>query len=84
LPVDKLSELIKAVAVFNWQNDPFASGAYSYATLHRMPAIDELRNPVEETIYFAGEALEPENTGTVEAALVSGNFVASLINPDGV
>ena len=79
LPERSLAGIIKAEAVFNWKKDPFAAGAYTYATINRLQTIHELQQPVEDTIYFAGEALEPENTGTVEAALISGNFAAQLI-----
>jgi predicted NAD/FAD-dependent oxidoreductase len=42
-----------------------------------------LKTPVEQTIYFAGEALfDGEQLGTVEAALVSGLEVAKGILAD--
>ncbi len=69
----------KSTKIFNWKSDPFSAGAYSYATLNRLHRIHILNQPVEKTIYFAGEALESENTGTVEAALVSGINVAEII-----
>jgi hypothetical protein len=59
-------------------NDPFARGAYAYKTIDTLQVIEVLSEPVEDTIYFAGEAYYsgPE-MGTVEAALASGESVAS-------
>lgn len=71
---------IKAAKIFNWKSDPFSVGAYSYATLNRLHWLHILNQPIENTIYFAGEALESENTGTVEAALVSGIKAAERIS----
>jgi monoamine oxidase len=68
---------IRAAKVVNWVNDPFAKGAYAYKTVETPQVIDLLSQPVENTIYFAGEAYYhgPE-MGTVEAALVTGEEVA--------
>lgn len=69
-----------SVKVYNWTADPFARGSYSYATLQTASALETLKTPVAQTIYFAGEALfEGEQLGTVEAALVSGLKVAEGI-----
>jgi hypothetical protein len=38
------------------------------------------KKPIDDTIYFAGEAIPGDNlTGTVEAALVSGKMAAGMI-----
>jgi len=72
---------IKAMKVINWNADPYALGAYAYATLKTSDAIKAVSNPVERTIYFAGEALyEGAEMGTVEAALASGMHAAEKIN----
>ncbi len=68
-----LQEHVKNIKVFNWQVDPFSLGAYAYATLNTSEAIKEISDPVENTIYFAGEAFyEGAEMGTVEAALSTG------------
>lgn len=75
-----IKEYVKAIRVFNWQADPFALGAYAYATLSTSEAVKALSLPVEDTIYFAGEAFyEGAEMGTVEAALVTGNQTAERI-----
>ena len=66
------SSLIKS-AVFNWGKFPYSLGAYSYPMLGTAGARKLLNSPVEETIFFAGEAVySGSSQGTVEAALASG------------
>jgi monoamine oxidase len=78
--VQKLKQGLAWWKVFNWTNDPFTRGSYSYSTLATKTAREILLQPEEETIYFAGEGLYngPE-MGTVEAALTSGLEVAQTI-----
>jgi monoamine oxidase len=57
----------------DWQRDPFARGAYSYVTVGGDAARAALAQPVDATLYFAGEATDTENeAGTVTGALASG------------
>jgi monoamine oxidase len=66
--------------VFNWTTDPFTLGSYSYSTLQTASARRLLMEPVEDTLFFAGEAVyEGPEMGTVEAALTSGRDVAATI-----
>jgi len=71
---------ITAWHIANWLKEPYTSGAYSYDTLQSKKAKTILKEPVENTIYFAGEAIYTGNApGTVEAALVSGKEVAEQV-----
>jgi monoamine oxidase len=71
---------VRAIKVINWHADPFSMGAYAYSTLNTAAAIDMLSHPVQETIYFAGEAFyQGAEMGTVEAALASGNEAAANV-----
>jgi monoamine oxidase len=64
---------LRAGKVVNWQTDPFSLGAYSYATVESNEAKKVLTKPVEDTLFFAGEALsEGTAMGTVEEALANG------------
>lgn len=66
--------------VINWPNDPFTRGAYSYSTLDTKYAYEELRKPVQDKIFFAGEALcLGDESATVEGALASGKETAERI-----
>ena len=57
----------------DWMQDPFARGAYSYVLVGGGDGAREaLAAPLEDTIFFAGEATEGEEPGTVAGALRSG------------
>ncbi|UOR07649.1 FAD-dependent oxidoreductase [Hymenobacter aerilatus] len=72
-----LREQLRAWHVTNWGADPLARGAYSYPTVQAAPARALLATPIANTLFFAGEGLyEGPATGTVEAALVSGQETA--------
>jgi len=59
--------------VHDWQRDPFARGAYAYVTVGGEGAPDDLARPVDDTIFFAGEATAADGeVGTVAGALASG------------
>jgi monoamine oxidase len=80
LPVGVLRTNLVASQAINWGNDPFAGGAYSYATPCTREAQARLSEPNDRAIFFAGEALYPgPEMGTVEAALVSGRNTARAI-----
>jgi monoamine oxidase len=64
--------LLTAAYVHDWMRDPYARGAYSYVLVGGMGAREELAAPLAETVFFAGEATESEEAGTVAAALRSG------------
>ncbi|KAA9327666.1 FAD-dependent oxidoreductase [Hymenobacter busanensis] len=64
---------LQAHRVVNWGADAFARGAYAYATVETPAARRVLAQPIEHTLFFAGEAVhDGPNMGTVEAALASG------------
>jgi monoamine oxidase len=65
-----------AFLIHDWQADPFARGAYSYVKVGGTGAREELAAPLEDTLYFAGEATDTEQSGTVGGALASGQRAA--------
>ncbi len=61
----------------DWQADPFAGGAYTYVVSGGSGARHQLAAPVQDTLYFAGEALDLEGeAATVGGALASGRRAA--------
>lgn len=80
IPVSEISTLLDAYEVANWPADPFSLGSYSYATVATKKALAILKEPAENTIYFAGEAMyDGPAMGTVEAALTSARETAAKI-----
>jgi monoamine oxidase len=78
---DELKQLLTASLINNWKKDDHTKGGYSYNTLKSQEAKKFLNEGIEQTIFFAGEALyDGISFGTVEAALVSGKDVAEKIS----
>ena len=68
-----LEDSLAEFYMHNWQQDPLAAGAYSYIPVGGVDAQAELARPVEETLFFAGEATNAQgHHGTVHGALASG------------
>ena len=63
---------VESALVQDWQADAHARGGYSYVLVGGQGAREELRKPVGKTLFFAGEATDPEEAGTVAGALRSG------------
>jgi monoamine oxidase len=80
LPIERLRRGLVTATAINWGNDPFARGAYSYATPQTREAQSILKQADGGRVFFSGEALYggPE-MGTVEAALASGHETAQMI-----
>jgi monoamine oxidase len=74
----RLESLLEAAFTHDWDGDPFARGAYSYALVGGADAGSQLARPIQSTLFFAGEATSDEN-GTVEGALESGERVARQV-----
>jgi monoamine oxidase len=80
LDPSELRRSLVAARAINWAHDPFARGAYSYATPGTRAAQTVLSRSNGGAIFFAGEALyRGQDTGTVEAALASGLETARAV-----
>jgi monoamine oxidase len=64
----------------NWHSDPFSRGAYSYGVVGGIDAPRVLGRPLDDTLFFAGEATDPDGRGgTVHAAIASGERAAAAV-----
>ncbi len=62
----------------DWSRDPFARGAYSYVAVGGGDARAALAAPVDDTLFFAGEATSTDGQGgTVNGALETGERAAA-------
>jgi monoamine oxidase len=69
----ELQEQLTGSFMHNWQADPYSRGAYSYAAVGGMDAARTLAAPVDNTLYFAGEATNGDGyNGTVHGAIATG------------
>jgi monoamine oxidase len=65
--------LLQAAHFHDWQADPFARGAYSYVPAGALPWRAKFAEPVQDTLYFSGEATEQNGqSATVHGAIASG------------
>jgi monoamine oxidase len=77
LPLADIKNRLFSWHLHDWQRDPFSRGAYSYLSVGALDAPGEMRNPVEDTLYFAGEHTDTAgHWGTVHAALATGMAAA--------
>jgi monoamine oxidase len=77
---EDLDGLLVSWKTHDWQRDPLSRGAYSYAPAGAVAASDVLAQPVEDTLYFAGEHTDTTgHWGTVHAAMRSGLRVMDQI-----
>jgi monoamine oxidase len=84
LTMDRMRSDLVASQAINWGNDPFARGAYCFATPETRHAQGALRKPDGGGVLFSGEALYAgPDMGTVEAALASGRETAQAILAEG-
>jgi monoamine oxidase len=76
----KLQEEFAAAYFHDWLSDPFSRGAYSYGKVGAVEAQQALGTPLEDTLFFAGEATDVSgNNGTVHGAIASGQRAAAEI-----
>jgi len=69
-----------AAHTHDWQLDPYSRGAYSYAPAGAADAYRALAEPVEHTLFFAGEHSDiTGHPGTVHGALGSGLRAAQQV-----
>lgn len=67
--------------VHNWSADPYSRGAYSYVCAGGLEAPAALGAPVEDTLFFAGEATnDAGHTGMVHGALATGIRAADEVS----
>ena len=63
-----------------WGADPFARGAFSYDAVGTTPSsARSLAEPVADRLFFAGEACDPDDPGTLAGARDSGRTAAKQV-----
>jgi monoamine oxidase len=68
---------LEGAALHDWNGDPYARGAYSYVALDGGNAREALGAPVDDTLFFAGEATSNDGQGgTVNGAIETGERAA--------
>ena len=79
-PRKSIEDQLAAIYFHDWRNDPFAHGAYSYVPAGALKDRETLARPVEDTLFFAGEATELEgHSATVHGAMAGGQRAARQV-----
>jgi len=79
-PRRAIAALLVSSWTHNWEDDPFARGAYSYPLVGGSKAGEALSKSIRGTLYFAGEATVNEaDSGTVHGAIRSGRRAATQL-----
>ncbi|HLD99742.1 MAG TPA: NAD(P)/FAD-dependent oxidoreductase [Bdellovibrionota bacterium] len=80
LAEDRLASMLTGISFHNWQQDPFSRGAYSYVKVGGVEALKDFSRPVNNQLFFAGEASGiSAETGTVDGAIASGEHAAKAV-----
>ena len=77
--IDAIRTQLVAAYLHDWQRDPFSLGAYSYVAVGGGSAREDLASPLEDTLFFAGEATSQDEAATVAGALQAGERAADQI-----
>jgi monoamine oxidase len=76
----RMRGLVEGAWMHDWEHDPFSRGAYSYPTVGGEDAAAALARPLRGTLFFAGEAADPESrNGTVHGAIATGHRAADEV-----
>lgn len=78
-PQIDVSGTLRRAYYHDWQADPFARGAYTYLRVDGGNARAALAAPIDDTLYFAGEATNERDVGTVAGAFDSGYSASSCL-----
>ena len=79
-PESRLHQLLEACLTHNWSADPNFRGSYSYVGVGGAEASARMAQPIEHTLFFAGEHTDTtSHWGTVHGALRSGLRAAQQI-----
>jgi monoamine oxidase len=77
----RLAALVEHCWYHDWVNDPLTLGAYSYALVGGSTAAKRLARPVDDTLFFAGEAADEDGrNGTVHGAIGTGYRAAAAVS----
>ncbi|TBR57524.1 monoamine oxidase [Westiellopsis prolifica IICB1] len=68
----ELGDRLRDAMFVNWQADPYSRMAYSYVPVNGAGLRSQLAQPLDQVLFFAGEATHPTRASLVHGALESG------------
>jgi monoamine oxidase len=79
LSTEDIRHQLVSIYFHDWRDDPFSLGAYSYVPVNGLEAQRVLSQPIDDLLFFAGEATSVGHIGTVHGALQTGQRAAQEI-----
>lgn len=74
-----------AISRSAWSTDPYSHGAVSYTRIGVQPTTRQtLATPVDGRLFFAGEATDADNPGTIHGAIHSGESAAIRVRASAI
>jgi monoamine oxidase len=73
---DDIRRRLEPLAASAWSSDPFARGSYSYALPGHAGDRAILARPVDDRLFFAGEACSPDYFSTANGGYLTGHAAA--------
>jgi monoamine oxidase len=74
-----LDDRLDGWARHDWHADPWSRGAYTFLKVGHAQAPRALAQPIDGTLFFAGESTSADEMGTVPGALTSGTRAARQV-----
>ena len=72
-------KLLIPIAVSEWASDPWAKGSFSHALPGHSEDRSRLASPIEDRIFFAGEACDSQYFSSTHGALLTGRRAADAV-----
>ena len=79
IPRRLVEDNLEAWWMHDWRSDAFSRQAYTYVGVGGQSSAKALARPIQQTLFFAGEATDAEQMGTVAGAIRSGQRAAREI-----
>jgi len=76
---DAFAKRVTPICIHRWGADPFSRGSYSYARPGMTDCRTKLAAPVDERLFFAGEACSPHDFSTAHGAWITGVVAAEQL-----
>jgi monoamine oxidase len=70
---------LKPIAIHPWGTDPYARGAYSFALVGKAACRQVLAAPIDDRLFFAGEACSEHDFSTAHGAYRTGTTAAEQV-----
>ena len=64
---------------YHWNKNPYVRGGYSSPTAHACGLREQLASPLDDCVFFAGEATNVKVSATIQSAIETGMRAADEV-----